>query len=82
VTGLFRNRTLGMYRAFVTDPARAVVLKTAGRTIVISPSEPEAFLEELRALVPGVEIGTTTGTGTAGAVVLRASRPRGHPTSL
>jgi hypothetical protein len=38
VTGLFRNRRLGRYRAFVTDPARAVVFQLPKRTVVISPA--------------------------------------------
>jgi hypothetical protein len=54
VTGLFQSRRLGRYRAFVTDPSRAVVLKLPKRTVVISPADPEAFLQLLPALVPGV----------------------------
>jgi Bacterial PH domain len=43
-SGLFRNKTLGNYRAFVTDPRRVVVLRFATRTVVVSPSEPEEFV--------------------------------------
>lgn len=43
-TGLFRSRTLGRYRAFVTDPKRAVVLTLARRVVVISPEDPEGFV--------------------------------------
>src|SRR5512135_2997234 len=43
ISGLFRNRSLGSYRAFVTRPDRAVVLRTATRVVVISPVEPRAF---------------------------------------
>ena len=46
-TGLFRNKTLGNYRAFVTDSRRAVVLRYPGRTVVLSPAEPEEFVREL-----------------------------------
>ena len=41
--GWFRNGVLGNYRAYVTDPARSVVLRFGPRTIVISPDAPEAF---------------------------------------
>jgi hypothetical protein len=57
VTGLFQSRRLGRYRAFVTDPARAVVLKLPKRAVVISPADPEAFLQLLAAIIPGVETG-------------------------
>jgi len=46
-TGLFRSATLGNYRAYFTDPHRAVVLWFFGRTVVISPEDPEAFVAEL-----------------------------------
>jgi hypothetical protein len=46
-TGFFRNKTLGAYRAFVTDPHRTVVLRFSTRTIVISPSAPEEFAHDV-----------------------------------
>jgi len=46
-TGFFRNKPLGAYRAFVTDPHRTVVLRFPSRTIVLSPSVPEEFVHEL-----------------------------------
>ena len=49
-TGVFRNRQLGRYRAFVTDLHRTVVLCFPGRTMVVSPADPPAFVEELRPL--------------------------------
>lgn len=49
-TGRFRNHTLGAYRAYVTDLNRTVVLRFPGRTVVISPGEPEAFVAELKAM--------------------------------
>ena len=48
-TGFFRNKALGAYRAFVTDPHRTMVLKFPGRTVVLSPSVPEAFVEDVDA---------------------------------
>ena len=47
ITGCYRNKTLGSYRALVTDPRLAVVLKFARRTIVVSPDAPEEFVHEL-----------------------------------
>jgi len=46
-TGWFRNKKLGSYRAFVTDPARCVVMQFRDRTLVVSPHDPEGFLEAL-----------------------------------
>lgn len=47
-TGLFRNRALGRYRAFATDVTKAVVLEFPDRKIVITPDNPEHFVELLR----------------------------------
>lgn len=57
VTGLFRNRRLGNYRAFATDPARAVVLEIGERRVVVTPGSPPRFLAALARSAPGVEIG-------------------------
>lgn len=54
ISGLFRNRTLGRYRAFATDPGRAVVLVLGPRTVVVTPGEPRAFLQQLELVAPGV----------------------------
>ncbi len=48
VSGLYRNRDLGNYRAFVTDFHRTVILRFKKRTIVVSPEDPEAFVREIR----------------------------------
>lgn len=48
-TGFYRNRLLGAYRAFVTNPRRTVVLRFPSRTIVVSPAAPEDFARELLA---------------------------------
>ncbi len=50
-SGFYYNKRLGSYRAFVTDPRRAVVLRYANRRVVLSPSSPEDFARELS--VPG-----------------------------
>lgn len=47
ITGLYRNRALGNYRAFVTDLKRTVVLRFAKRTVIVSPENPEQFVAEL-----------------------------------
>jgi len=49
-SGWYYNRLLGRYRAFVTDPNRAVVLRLGSRRVVVSPSEPEAFVDDLLAV--------------------------------
>ncbi len=46
-SGFYYNKRLGSYRAFVTDPRRAVVLRYASRRIVVSPDAPENFVYEL-----------------------------------
>lgn len=46
-TGLFRNKTLGNYRAFVTDLNRTVVLRFPSRTVVVSPAAPEQFVNDV-----------------------------------
>jgi hypothetical protein len=46
-SGFYRNRILGAFRAFVTDPSRAVVLRYPNCTIVLSPSDPESFVREV-----------------------------------
>ena len=58
VTGIYRNRKLGTYRAYVTDRKLSVVLRTrAGKSIVVSPERPEAFLATLRARYSGLAEG-------------------------
>jgi hypothetical protein len=48
-SGRFRNKALGGYRAFVTDLNRTVVLRFPSRAVVVSPSEPEAFVHDIGA---------------------------------
>ena len=50
-SGHFRNKRLGSYRAFVTDQKSCVVLVTDLRTIVVSPSSPEYFVELARSAI-------------------------------
>lgn len=51
ITGIFRNKTLGVYRAFATDPLRTVVLQFPTRTVLLSPSSPERFVHEVRQML-------------------------------
>jgi hypothetical protein len=46
-TGWYWNKSLGFYRAFVTDLNRTVVLRFGKRTVVVSPGDPEDFVKEL-----------------------------------
>jgi Bacterial PH domain len=45
--GLFRNRKLGNYRAFGTDPRRSVILRFNDRVVVVTPDAPERFVDEI-----------------------------------
>jgi hypothetical protein len=49
-TGLYWNRQLGFYRAYATDPSRAVILRYAHRNIVITPHDPQHFIMRARTL--------------------------------
>lgn len=46
ITGYYRNKTLGDFRAFATDTKRTVVLRFETRTIVLSPADPDDFARE------------------------------------
>ena len=48
--GWFRNRKLGVYRAFCTDTAHAVVLRFPDRTVVVTPDQPEKFVAAIKEL--------------------------------
>ncbi len=47
--GLFKNRVIGNYKAFATHRKNTVVITTkSGKKIVVTPSEPVRFVEELK----------------------------------
>ena len=46
-SGWFRNKKLGKFQVWVTDPKRAVVLEFENRKVVVSPDRPKAFLRAL-----------------------------------
>ena len=51
-TGTFKNKKLGVYRAFATQPHNAVVLSfDSGKTIVITPDQPQAMMDALQASI-------------------------------
>lgn len=49
-TGIFYSKALGRYRLFATDPRRFVVMVLPGRTIVVSPADPDAFVHAVQRL--------------------------------
>lgn len=46
-SGYFRSKKLGNFRPFVTDPNCSVVLRTARKTLIVSPEDPEHFMAAL-----------------------------------
>src|ERR1035441_717457 len=46
-TGFYYNKRLGSYRAYVTDPRHSVILRYANRRVVLSPSTPADFVDDL-----------------------------------
>lgn len=48
-SGRYMSDRLGSFRAFVTDPARAVVLRYADRIVMVSPASPEEFVRDVEA---------------------------------
>ncbi|MGB0370201.1 MAG: PH domain-containing protein [Opitutales bacterium] len=49
--GYFRNGLLGTYRVYATDPKKAVIARFDGKTIVITPDDPDAFVASVRAVL-------------------------------
>jgi hypothetical protein len=47
ICGLYYERKIGTFRAFVTDTAQPILLKFPSRSIVISPRDPRRFVSEL-----------------------------------
>jgi hypothetical protein len=48
IAGRYRSRRLGPFRAYLTDPENAVVLRWPSRCLVISPRQPAWFVEAVR----------------------------------
>jgi len=51
ISGSFQNKRLGLYQAFVTDTKRTVVLKSYKKTVVISPDNPEKFVDDVKSII-------------------------------
>lgn len=49
--GFYWNKRLGNYKAYVNDLNRTVVVRTKKRTAVLSPDDPQAFVDAVNALV-------------------------------
>lgn len=48
ISGRFRSKRLGRFRAYMTDAEHAVVLRWPDRCLVISPQQPSLFVEAVR----------------------------------
>lgn len=55
-TGLYQSRALGRYRLFATDFSRSVVLDSTRGVVVVTPAEPQLFIEHLRHLFPAARV--------------------------
>lgn len=53
ISGRFRSRRLGAFRAYVTDGDKAVVLRAGGRVWVVSPDRTRSFIEAVRRRAAG-----------------------------
>ncbi len=49
-SGRYKSGKLGAFKAYVTDFKKCVVIVAAGQTVVVSPENPELFVEVLRNL--------------------------------
>ncbi len=47
--GRYRSRSAGAFTAYATDRERAVVLRWPGRTVVVTPDDPETFVTAVEA---------------------------------
>jgi hypothetical protein len=52
--GHYHNQILGSYRAYATNEFNTVVLVFSGETIVVTPDDPEAFVESVKASSPAL----------------------------
>lgn len=55
--GLFRNQQLGRYRAFATDLSRTVVIRLPAQTLVVTPGDPDGFVQQVNAMRRATEAG-------------------------
>ena len=52
-SGMYRNKRLGSYRMFATDQSKSVVLQLDGKTIVVTPDDPETLTAVLKRYLSG-----------------------------
>jgi hypothetical protein len=52
--GYFHNQILGSYKAYATNEFNTVVLVFGKETIVLTPDDPEAFVEAVKAASPAL----------------------------
>ncbi len=45
LSGLFSNEKFGSFLVYATDPKRSVVLRFADRVVVVTPEDPERFVD-------------------------------------
>ena len=50
-SGRYWSRHLGLYRASLCDPARAVIIRMGGSTLVIAPHDPQQFIVRARTFI-------------------------------
>jgi hypothetical protein len=50
--GRFRSSRFGSFSAYVSDPARAVLIATKKRPLVVSPDDPAGFISEVKKRIP------------------------------
>lgn len=56
IHGRFRSRRLGRFRAFATDPAKAVVLRFEQDLVVVTPDYPLSFERAVREQIQGARV--------------------------
>jgi hypothetical protein len=62
-TGTFRNRKLGIYRAYATHPRKSVVLKGKSHPIVVTPDQPDRFVELVKLAINSSNIDSSNPDG-------------------
>jgi hypothetical protein len=60
ITGVYQNKKLGRYRAFVTDPESYAIPVLPMRVVVLSPENPLAFVPSVQMLFPNAKLREST----------------------
>lgn len=45
--GMFHNEALGAFRMYATDPNKAVIVRFADQVVVVTPADPDKFMQVL-----------------------------------